>query len=55
MLQAWEQRQQEEQQQAEQRKTREQQVQQQVARCLATYTPRSQVLGAAQRKLEELR
>ncbi|EPQ06549.1 Testis-specific protein 10-interacting protein [Myotis brandtii] len=55
MLQAWERRQQEEQQQAEQRKTREQQVQQQVARCLATYAPRSQGLGAAQRKLEELR
>ncbi|XP_023620868.1 testis-specific protein 10-interacting protein isoform X3 [Myotis lucifugus] len=54
MLQAWERRQQEEQQQAEQRKTREQQVQQQVARCLATYAPRSQGLGAAQRKLEEL-
>ncbi|KAK1335569.1 hypothetical protein QTO34_003359 [Cnephaeus nilssonii] len=55
MLQAWERRQQEEQQQAEQRRTREQQVQQQVARCLATYAPRSQGLGAAQRKLEELR
>ncbi|XP_006771635.1 PREDICTED: testis-specific protein 10-interacting protein [Myotis davidii] len=55
MLQGWERRQQEEQQQAEQRKAREQQVQQQVARCLATYAPRSQGLGAAQRKLEELR
>nr|KAF6281822.1 testis specific 10 interacting protein [Pipistrellus kuhlii] len=55
MLQAWERRQQEEQQQAEQRRAREQQVQHQVARCLATYAPRTQGLGSAQRKLEELR
>lgn len=55
MLQAWERRQQEEQQQEEQRRAREQQVQHQVARCLATYAPRTQGLGSAQRKLEELR
>ncbi|XP_062951244.1 testis-specific protein 10-interacting protein [Cynocephalus volans] len=56
LLQAWARQQQEEQQQAELRRAREQQVQQQVARCLAAYTPRgSRGPGAAQRKLEELR
>uniref|UniRef100_A0A8C5P4L1 Uncharacterized protein n=1 Tax=Jaculus jaculus TaxID=51337 RepID=A0A8C5P4L1_JACJA len=39
----------------EKRKAREHQVQQQVARCLAAYTPRSRGALAAQRKLEELR
>nr|XP_025734634.1 testis-specific protein 10-interacting protein isoform X3 [Callorhinus ursinus] len=56
LLQAWERQQQEERQQAELRRAREQRVQQQVARCLAAYTPRgSRGPGATQRKLEELR
>ncbi|XP_032747028.1 testis-specific protein 10-interacting protein isoform X2 [Rattus rattus] len=56
LLQAWEQQQLKEKQQAEMRRAREQQVQQQVARCLAAYTPGGNrgTLGA-QRKLEELR
>ncbi|XP_052568276.1 LOW QUALITY PROTEIN: testis-specific protein 10-interacting protein [Peromyscus californicus insignis] len=56
LLQAWEQQQLEERQQAEMRRVREHQVQQQVARCLAAYTPRgNRGALAAQRKLEELR
>ncbi|CAH6793540.1 Tsga10ip [Phodopus roborovskii] len=56
LLQAWERQQLEERQQAEMRRAREHQVQQQVARCLAAYTPRgSRGALAAQRKLEELR
>ncbi|XP_008758378.1 testis-specific protein 10-interacting protein isoform X4 [Rattus norvegicus] len=56
LLQAWEQQQLKEKQQAEMRRAREQQVQQQVARCLAAYTPGGNrgTLGP-QRKLEELR
>ncbi|EGV99357.1 U4/U6.U5 tri-snRNP-associated protein 1 [Cricetulus griseus] len=56
LLQAWERQQLEERQQAEMRRAREHQVQQQVARCLAAYTPRgSKGALAAHRKLEELR
>ncbi|XP_006893482.1 PREDICTED: testis-specific protein 10-interacting protein [Elephantulus edwardii] len=56
LLASWERQQQEEQQRAELRQAREQRMQQQVARCLATYTPRGTGgPAAAQRKLEELR
>ncbi|XP_062052110.1 testis-specific protein 10-interacting protein [Lepus europaeus] len=56
LLQAWERQQQEEQHQAELRRAREQRVQQQVARCLATYGSRAgRRPWANQRKLEELR
>ncbi|GAB1302041.1 Testis-specific 10-interacting protein [Apodemus speciosus] len=56
LLRAWEQQQVKERQQAELRRAREHQVQQQVARCLAAYTPGGNrgALGP-QRKLEELR
>ncbi|XP_028626877.1 testis-specific protein 10-interacting protein [Grammomys surdaster] len=56
LLRAWEQQQMKERQQAEIRRAREHQVQQQVARCLAAYTPGGNraALGP-QRKLEELR
>ncbi|XP_021494160.1 testis-specific protein 10-interacting protein isoform X2 [Meriones unguiculatus] len=56
LLQAWELQHLKERQQAEFRRAREQQVQQQVARCLAAYTPRENKGAlAAQRKLEDLR
>ncbi|XP_069924396.1 testis-specific protein 10-interacting protein isoform X2 [Oryctolagus cuniculus] len=56
LLQAWERQQQEERRQAELRRAREQRVQQQVARCLATYGSRAGRRPLAnQRKLEELR
>lgn len=56
LLRAWEQQQMKEKQQAEIRRAREHHVQQQVARCLAAYTPGGNraALGP-QRKLEELR
>ncbi|XP_004627415.1 testis-specific protein 10-interacting protein [Octodon degus] len=56
LLQAWERQRQEDLQQAELRRAREQLVQQQVARCLASYVPRrNKGAWASQCKLEELR